>query len=133
MAAATTSSPNTSPQRPNGLTVLKDRVRELRPLYLPPDPSSRTLYLPGIGWLVWDNEPGVGGWSRGRPRLSEEFEAFRGLFEALARRETGFDFDYARGLKRDLIAHLGAGEQRHGYHAITTCVWTPTTTRSTRA
>ena len=124
------------------LTVLKDRVRELRPYYLPPDPSSRTSYLPGhrvqcdlwfppvdvplghgqvgrppvlvmvsgysrvIGavmlptrtapdlvaghwWLlsrwqavprelVWDNESGVGRWSRGRPRLSEEFEAFRG-------------------------------------------------------
>jgi transposase len=30
-----------------GLTVLKDRVRELRPLYLPADPSSRTVYLPG--------------------------------------------------------------------------------------
>jgi transposase len=25
-----------------GLTVLKDRVRELRPAYLPPDPASRT-------------------------------------------------------------------------------------------
>jgi transposase len=25
-----------------GLTVLKDRVRELRPVYLPPDPASRT-------------------------------------------------------------------------------------------
>lgn len=31
----------------HGLTVLKDRVRELRPLYLPPDPASRTIYLPG--------------------------------------------------------------------------------------
>ncbi len=30
-----------------GLTVLKDRVRELRPVYLPPDPASRTLYLAG--------------------------------------------------------------------------------------
>jgi len=30
-----------------GLTVLKDRVRDLRPTYLPPDPASRTLYLPG--------------------------------------------------------------------------------------
>jgi transposase len=29
------------------LTVLKDRVRELRPLYLPTDPSSRTEYRPG--------------------------------------------------------------------------------------
>ncbi|MCO6000356.1 IS21 family transposase [Actinoallomurus rhizosphaericola] len=30
-----------------GLTVLKDRVRELRPLYQPPDPASRTSYQPG--------------------------------------------------------------------------------------
>jgi transposase len=31
----------------HGLTVLKERVRELRPLYLPPDPAGRTVYLPG--------------------------------------------------------------------------------------
>jgi transposase len=30
-----------------GLTILKDRVRELRPAYLPPDPASRTAYDPG--------------------------------------------------------------------------------------
>jgi transposase len=38
-----------------GLTVLKDRVRELRPLYLPPDPCGRTEYLPGeLGqWDLW--------------------------------------------------------------------------------
>jgi transposase len=30
-----------------GLTVLKDRVRELRPVYLPPDPASRTSYAAG--------------------------------------------------------------------------------------
>jgi transposase len=30
-----------------GLTVLKDRVRELRPVYLPPDPTSRTAYQAG--------------------------------------------------------------------------------------
>ena len=29
------------------LTVLKDRVRELRPLFVPPDPASRTDYQPG--------------------------------------------------------------------------------------
>ena len=28
--------------------------------------------------LVWDNEPAVGSWRAGKPRLSEEFEAFRG-------------------------------------------------------
>ena len=31
----------------HGLTVLKDRVRALRPYYLPPDPASRTEYDPG--------------------------------------------------------------------------------------
>lgn len=30
-----------------GMTVLKDRVRELRPAYLPVDPVSRTTYQPG--------------------------------------------------------------------------------------
>ena len=30
-----------------GITVLKERVAELRPAYLPPDPSSRTSYLGG--------------------------------------------------------------------------------------
>ena len=30
-----------------GLTVLKDRIRELRPAYLPPDPASRTAYVAG--------------------------------------------------------------------------------------
>jgi transposase len=30
-----------------GLTVLKDRVRQLRPVYLPPDPASRTAYAAG--------------------------------------------------------------------------------------
>jgi transposase len=30
-----------------GLTILKERVAELRPVYLPPDPASRTTYLPG--------------------------------------------------------------------------------------
>jgi transposase len=30
-----------------GMTVLTARVRELRPVYLPPDPSSRTVYVAG--------------------------------------------------------------------------------------
>src|SRR5215831_11207844 len=30
-----------------GLTVLKDRIRELRTVYLPPDPASRTGYAAG--------------------------------------------------------------------------------------
>jgi transposase len=29
------------------MTVLKERVRELRPVFAPPDPASRTTYLPG--------------------------------------------------------------------------------------
>lgn len=32
---------------PFGITILKARVRELRPLYLPPDPAGRTQYLAG--------------------------------------------------------------------------------------
>ena len=31
----------------HSLTVLKDRIRELRPAYLPPDPASRTAYAAG--------------------------------------------------------------------------------------
>jgi transposase len=30
-----------------GITVLRDRVAELRPLFLPPDPAQRTCYRPG--------------------------------------------------------------------------------------
>ncbi len=30
-----------------GMTVLTGRVRELRPVYLPPDPASRTAYVAG--------------------------------------------------------------------------------------
>lgn len=127
----------------HSLTVLKDRVRVLRPFYLPPDPATRTSYDPGarvqcdlwfppvevplgagqVGsppvlvmvsgysrmifaimlpsrqgpdliaghWvllqrmgavpreLVWDNEAAVGSWRAGRPKLTEEFEAFRGI------------------------------------------------------
>ncbi|MEP7021659.1 MAG: IS21 family transposase [Pseudonocardiales bacterium] len=127
----------------HSLTVLKDRVRVLRPLFVPPDPASRTTYSPGelaqcdlwfppvdvplgagqVGrppvlvmvagysrwiaaamipsrqapdliaghWLVlqrlgavpkalvWDNESAVGSWRAGRPKLTEEFEAFRGM------------------------------------------------------
>ena len=38
-----------------GMTVLKDRVRELRPSFLPPDPSGRTEYRPGelAQWDLW--------------------------------------------------------------------------------
>jgi transposase len=124
-------------------SVLRDRVAQLRPLFAPPDPASRTGYDPGglaqcdlwfppadIGlgrgqvgrppvlvmvagysrvmsavllpsrqapdliaghWLllrrwgaapkalVWDNESAVGSWRAGRPKLTAEFEAFRGM------------------------------------------------------
>lgn len=32
---------------PSGMTVLKERIRELRTVYLPADPSQRTTYRPG--------------------------------------------------------------------------------------
>lgn len=32
---------------PHGMTVFKERVRDLRPAYLPPDPTSRTSYVAG--------------------------------------------------------------------------------------
>jgi transposase len=37
------------------MTVLKDRVRELRPVFLPPDPCQRTEYRPGelAQWDLW--------------------------------------------------------------------------------
>lgn len=127
----------------HSLTVLKDRVRVLRPFYLPPDPATRTSYDPGarvqcdlwfppvevplgagqVGsppvlvmvsgysrmifatmlpsrqapdliaghWLllqrmgavpkelVWDNEAAVGSWRAGKPKLTDDFEAFRGI------------------------------------------------------
>ncbi len=39
----------------HSMTVLKDRVRELRPLFLPPDPCGRTEYRPGelAQWDLW--------------------------------------------------------------------------------
>jgi transposase len=125
------------------LTVLQDRVRVLRPLFLAPDPASRTEYVAGarmqcdlwfppvevplgfgqVGrppvlvmvagysrmifatmipsrqgpdliaghWLllqragavprelVWDNESAVGSWRGGKAKLTDDFEAFRGM------------------------------------------------------
>ena len=124
-------------------SVLRDRVSQLRPLFAPPDPASRTGYDPGelvqcdlwfppadvpLGFgqlgrppvlvmvsgysrvmtavmlpsrqapdliaghwlllqrlgavpraLVWDNESAVGSWRAGRPKLTDQFEAFRGM------------------------------------------------------
>jgi len=124
-------------------SVFRSHVAELRPLFRPVDPASRTTYQPGelaqcdlwfppvdipVGpgqvdrppvlvmasgysrmltavmipsrqapdliaghwallqaWgrvpkaLVWDNESAVGSWRGGKPKLTEEFEAFRGM------------------------------------------------------
>jgi transposase len=40
---------------PGGMTVLYDRLRELRPQYLPQDPAGRTTYEPGeiAQWDLW--------------------------------------------------------------------------------
>ncbi len=42
-----------------GITILRDRVAELRPLFIPPDPCQRTHYRPGelAQWDLW--QPGV--------------------------------------------------------------------------
>ena len=57
-----------------GLTVLKDRVRDLRPAYLPPDPASRTAYDPGElaqcdFWFPPVTVPAGPGQERGAARL----------------------------------------------------------------
>jgi transposase len=38
-----------------GITILRDRVAELRPLFAPPDPCQRTFYMPGelAQWDLW--------------------------------------------------------------------------------
>jgi transposase len=38
-----------------GITILRDRVAELRPLFVPPDPCQRTSYVPGelAQWDLW--------------------------------------------------------------------------------
>jgi transposase len=40
---------------PRGITILKERVAQLRPAYLPPDPCQRTDYRPGelAQWDLW--------------------------------------------------------------------------------
>ena len=37
------------------MTILQDRVAELRPLFVPPDPCQRTSYRPGelAQWDLW--------------------------------------------------------------------------------
>lgn len=41
-----------------GMTVLKERIAELRPVYLPPDPASRTTYQAGRDRAVRSVVPG---------------------------------------------------------------------------
>ena len=44
-----------------GMTVLRDRIAELRPLFAPPDPSQRTWYRPGelAQWDLWQPDVGI--------------------------------------------------------------------------
>jgi transposase len=44
-----------------GMTVLKERVRELRPLFLPPDPCQRTSYRPGelVQFDLWQPDVAI--------------------------------------------------------------------------
>lgn len=44
-----------------GMTILKERVRELRPLFLEPDPFQRTTYRPGelAQWDLWFPEADI--------------------------------------------------------------------------
>lgn len=46
---------------PYGITVLRDRVRELRPLFVAPDPSQRTVYRPGelAQWDLWQPDKAI--------------------------------------------------------------------------
>jgi len=44
-----------------GITILRDRVAELRPLFRPPDPCQRTSYRPGelAQWDLWQPEVAI--------------------------------------------------------------------------
>jgi transposase len=44
-----------------GITILRDRVGELRPLFVPPDPCQRTHYLPGelAQWDLWQPDVAI--------------------------------------------------------------------------
>jgi len=185
-----------------GITILRDRVAELRPLFVPPDPCQRTSYRPGelaqwdlwqpdvliplgfgqsdkcwvvvgvcgfsrlIGaWMVptraghdvlsgmlqvlgqfgavprtavWDQEGCIGQWRQGRPRLSGEFQAFRGTLgmgvtlcgpadpeaKGLVERANGYfetsflpgrSFDDVADFNRQLVGWLRRANQRiHG-------------------
>ncbi len=44
-----------------GMTVLRDRIAELRPWFVPPDPSQRTWYRPGelAQWDLWQPDVAI--------------------------------------------------------------------------
>jgi transposase len=44
-----------------GITILRDRVAELRPLFVPPDPCQRTYYRPGelAQWDLWQPDVAI--------------------------------------------------------------------------
>jgi transposase len=44
-----------------GITILRDRVAELRPLFVPPDPCQRTTYAPGelAQWDLWQPDAAI--------------------------------------------------------------------------
>jgi transposase len=44
-----------------GITILRDRVAELRPLFVPPDPCQRTHYRPGelAQWDLWQPDVAI--------------------------------------------------------------------------
>ena len=59
-----------------GMTVLTGRVRELRPVYLPPDPASRTAMWPGRSRRTTSGSPTSGA---GRVRADPHREAAAGV------------------------------------------------------
>ena len=46
---------------PHGITILRDRVAELRPLFRPPDPCQRTFYSPGelVQFDLWQPDKAI--------------------------------------------------------------------------
>jgi hypothetical protein len=65
------------------ITVLRNRLRELRPLFLPPDPAPRTSYSPGeLGHCDLWFPPGRRA-ARGHTRVSRGLRWFRTLILAV--------------------------------------------------
>jgi transposase len=88
---------------PHGMTILKDRVAELRPLFKKPDPSQRTSYRPGelAQFDLWEPETpiplgfgqsdklqvvtAVSGYSRFRAGFMVPTKAARDVLEGMLR------------------------------------------------